>query len=243
MGALIRRIGVVTRPGGEARAAVEDDFHHFRVVVRHDGARVTGTAWQALRRPWTTCALAGERLSELVGMSLSPRASAVLAHTDQHQQCTHMLDLAGLAIAAAARGIEKRRYEAIVPDRAGAHTDPRLIRDGAEVLRWTLEGSLITAPPSFVGLSLQAGFSKWADENLNADDAEAALVLRRAVFISGGRGLDLDAVPHAPPRGGCFVQQPERALAGKRVLGSTQDFTNRPNSPLAGDKAWLALEE
>jgi hypothetical protein len=241
VGALIRRIGVATRPG-EARAAVEDDFHHFRVVIRHDGARVTGTAWQALRRPWTTCALAGERLSELVGMELSPRANAVIAHTDQRQQCTHMFDLAGLAIAATARGIKERRYEAVVPDRFGPRTDPHLVRDGAEVLRWTLEGSLITAPAPFAGQSLQAGFSKWAEENLDADEAEAALVLRRAAFISGGRGVNLDAAPHAPARGGCYVQQPQRAPAAKRMVGSTQDFTDRPDSLLEGDARWLAFE-
>lgn len=241
MGALIRRIGVATRER-EARAVVEDDFHHFRVVIRHDGGRVSGTAWQALRRPWTTCAIAGERLSELVGMELSPDANAVLAHTDPRQQCTHMFDLAGLAIATAARGIGERRYEAVVPDRIDGRTTPRLARDGAEVLRWSLEGSHITAPEPFTGRSLQAGFSKWVEEHLDVDDAEAALVMRRAVFISGGRGVNLDAAPHAPSRGGCYVQQPERASAARRMVGSTQDFTDRRDSLLGEDQAWLAFE-
>src|SRR3546814_9230972 len=60
---------------------------------------------------------------------------------------------------------------------------------------------------------LGRGFTAWAGTSLNTDDAEAALVLRRAIFISGGRGRteELDRQPHAVARGGCWVQQPERS--------------------------------
>src|SRR3546814_7802131 len=34
---------------GEVRGALEDDFHHFRVLIRHDGARVTNVEATALR--------------------------------------------------------------------------------------------------------------------------------------------------------------------------------------------------
>lgn len=240
MGALIRRIGIATRDG-EARAAVEDDFHHFRVSILHDGACVAGAQAQAPRRPWTACALAADRLTELIGMELSPRASAVMAHTEQRLQCTHMFDIAGLAIAAAARGIATRRYEAVVPDRIGRKSEPVLTRDGVEVMRWKLDGAIITAPALFAGVGVHAGFSQWVDTHLSLDDAEAALVLRRAVFISGGRGRDLDSAIHAPARGGCFVQQPERAESVKRMIGSTFDFTDRPGALLADDQPWLAF--
>ena len=38
---------------------------------------------------------------------------------------------------------------------------------------------------------------RWADATLPEDDAECAIVLRRACDIGMGRGMDLDAVPVA----------------------------------------------
>jgi len=240
LSALIRRIGIATR-AREARAVVEDDFHHFRVIVRHDGAAVTGVTSEALRRPWTTCALAGEQLSKLEGFKLAPRASAALDYTSAKFQCTHMFDIAGLAIAAAARGIAARRYEAVIPDRAqrDGQTAPVLSRDGVEVLRWDLRGNVLHAPPVFAGRSLRAGFSEWVDRTLDVDDAEAAFILRRAILVSGGRGLNLDVAVHAPMGGACFVQQPERAPEGLRMVGSTLDFSERREALLSEDGDWL----
>lgn len=240
MKALIRRIAVAARDR-EVRAAVEDDFHHFRVTIHHDGAHVTAASAEALRQPWTLCGFAGEQLVKLVGMRLAPRASAVHEQTEQRLQCTHMFDLAGLSIAAAARGLPAREYQAVVPDRQEGRTTPRLHRDGREVMRWSLEGSRIAAPQEFGGVSLQAGFTAWTDQ-LDIDAAEAALVLRRAVFISGGRGIDLDSVAHAAPRGGCFVQQPDRAPSARRMIGSTVDWSATKDTPLQGDRSWLAFE-
>ena len=75
------------------------------------------------------------------------------------------------------------------------------------------------------------------------DEAEAALVLRRAVFISGGRGVDLDAPDRRMgPRGGCWAWQPERAQRAVRMVGSTLDFTDRADDLTAHDRGWLAFD-
>ena len=121
MKAMNRRIEIATRPH-EARAVVEDDFHHFRVTLRHADGVVTEALSRALRWPNALCPVAGERLSELVGMPLNASSAAVLGHTDARQQCTHMIDIAGLAVAAAARGIPRRSYAAVVPDRQDGRT-------------------------------------------------------------------------------------------------------------------------
>ena len=104
MGVLRRRIDIASRTG-EVRAVVEDNFHHFQVTVHHHEEVVTDVIGRALRNPWTRCPLAADRLQLLIGMPLSPAATAVIERTDPRMQCTHMFDLAGLAIAAAARGI------------------------------------------------------------------------------------------------------------------------------------------
>jgi hypothetical protein len=242
VGALNRRIRIAAREG-EARAVVEDDFHHFRVTIAHDGRRVTAAKAEALRRPWTTCSLAADRLTELVGFALSPCASAILDHTDALQQCTHMFDLAGLAIAAAARGQSLRSYEAVVPDRRGDRTRASLARDGEPYLAWDLEGTTIVGARPFGGRDMRAGFSDWVKSALSLEEVEAALVLRRAIFISGGRGVDLDQAKQAPAGGGCFARQPERAALGKRMVGSTLDFTERAEVLLRDDRAWLAFQQ
>src|SRR5215213_7721594 len=83
-GAFVRNIAVAVTPG-EARAVLEDDFHHFRVTVRLAGRRVTGIDGEALRFPWTTCGQAGSVLTGLVGLEVAASAAAVLAQVDPGQ--------------------------------------------------------------------------------------------------------------------------------------------------------------
>jgi hypothetical protein len=247
MGALRRRIEIAARPdrgaGGEARAVVEDDFHHFRVTVRHGGGRVTGVSSWSLRHPTAICPLAGGRLAELVGMGLAESSVAVMEQTDARQQCTHRIDLAGLAVAAAARGIARRTYEAEIPDRLDGRCGPSLRRDGMPILTWEMAAGMIVGPEPYAGRGIGSGFTGWARETLSLDNAEAALVLRRAVFISGGRGIDLDAPGRRTgPVGGCWTWQPEQAARAVRMVGSTQDFTDRADDLTRDDRGWLAFE-
>lgn len=248
MGAVHRRIAVVSRPIGEdaaeARAVVEDDFHHFRVTVRRQGQRVSEVFTHALRNPTVLCPAAGERLVEIVGMPLGAASVAVHEQVDARQQCTHMIDLAGLAVAALAQQRPSRIYEAVVPDRVDGRTRATLSRDGVPLLAWDMDAGTITGPAPYAGLAIGTGFTGWVRERLSLDEAEAALVLRRAVFISGGRGVDLDAPGRTTgPMGGCWVWQPERAAAAKRNIGSTQDFTGRADVLLQDDQAWLDFAE
>ncbi len=221
---------------------VEDDFHHFRVTIRHADGRVTEATSQALRSPTVLCPLAGDQLADLVGMALSPSSAAALGQTDARQQCTHMIDIAGLAIAAAARGIARRGYAALVPDREDGRTHASLTRDGEPVLNWAIAGRVIEGPAPFAGVNIDSGFTGWSQKTLGLDEAEAALVLRRAVFISGGRGVDLDAPGRRTgPLGGCWTWQPERADRATRNIGSTWDFTGRAEALTLDDGPWLAF--
>lgn len=245
MGSFRRRIVVVVSRnaphGGEARAALEDDFHHFRVALRHERGRVSGVEGEALRNPYTLCPSAAGRLPQLVGMALSPAASAVGRAADASEQCTHLFDLAGLALAAAATGRPRVVYDIEVPDRAQGRTRARLARDGAALLAWDLDGTAIAAPASYAGVSLRKGFGRWALAALPADLAEAAVVLRRCALISLGRGKPLDLQLHAVPTGLCYAQQPARAEQALRVVGSTWDFSDRAGELCAGDADWLAF--
>jgi hypothetical protein len=246
MGSFRRRIVLAQRrqaAGGEVRAALEDDFHHFRVVVEHDGAQVLRLSGHAVRHPYTLCSSAVERLVDVVGMPLSHVAGAVTRVTDASEQCTHLLDLAGLAIALAATGGTGRRYDLDVADRVDGRCTAALARDGEQLLRWDLQDTTIIGPAPFAGVSLREGLARWALQTLPGDLAEAAIVLRRGALISLGRHKNLDAQRHAVPTGRCHAQQPRHAAQALRVVGSTWDFSARPAALCSEDAAWLAIAE
>ena len=62
-----RRIELVTVSPEVVQGELEDDFHHFRVSIAHDGAKVTAVEGTAVRHPWSTCPDALTPLRSLVG--------------------------------------------------------------------------------------------------------------------------------------------------------------------------------
>jgi hypothetical protein len=226
----------------QARCAIEDDFHHFRVTVEARNGKVTAVRTDARRSPNSLCGAAGHQLEELVDMALDPNSSAVLKQTDQFQQCTHQLDLAGLGVAALALDRRSRTYEAIVPDRQGGRTSARLLVDGEPVLDWQVKDMMIEAPSTYQGQSLGSGFTQFTS-SLNRDEAEAALVLRRALFVSQGRGVDTGALGDRGPVGGCWAWQPQRASQLRRIPENRHDFSDNACGLLADDDRWLDFLE
>lgn len=221
------------------RAALEDDFHHFRVELHALGGVISAISAQAPRHPYSLCPSAAQPLQLLVGSALTRQAHALGRAVDPREQCTHMLDLAGLAAAAAARGVRRRRYDIEVPLRRNGRTQARLERDGEPLLCWDVHELTVVGPDPYSGFDLRQGMASWALANLPEEEAEAALVLRRCAAISMGKGNPLDAQVHANATGRCYAQQPERAQLALRQLGSTWDFTTRTEALCLDDAAWL----
>ncbi len=224
---------------GQVRAVLEDDFHHFRVAVDYRDGRVTAANGQAVRHPFTACPGAAGALDALSGMALDRIAQSVTLHTDATQQCTHMFDLAGLAVAVAARGDTRRLFDIEVPRHVEGRSRATLARDGVPVLDWEVEGSAILGPAPYGGVDMRAGLARWALATLPEQEAEAALVLRRCALIALGRLKDIDKEPHAHLTGRCYAQQPHRAPQAIRIVGSTWDFTEKPEALCIDDHAWL----
>lgn len=241
-----RRIVLASRAshaGAAVRAALEDDYHHFRVELLVADGQVTGISGQSPRHPYSLCPSASAALSSLVGMTLSGSAHAVTLHTPASGQCTHQFDMAGLACAAAARGIATRQYDIEVEVADLGHRAARLWRDGQPLLDWQVTDWTLTGPPPYSGVDLRHGLARWALSNLPEEEGEAALVLRRCTVISLGRTKPLDQQVHARASGACYVQQPERAALALRQVGSTWDFTQSPERLCADDADWLAFRE
>jgi len=228
----------LTSSAGLVNGELEDDFHHFRVRLHHAGEKVVEMEGEALRYPWTTCPGATAPLQALRGLRLSSRVSAPAHEHDPRAHCTHLFDLASLAFTHAASGRSTRLYEIRIPDRVEKRTRVTLARDGTQILSWAVEGRRITDPPPFAGRSLTKGFVDWADSEFDPETAEAAIVLRRACSISFGRAFPLDHIPNASDLasrtlGACYTFSPAVIGEGKRMLGSTLEFTHTPERLLS----------
>ena len=223
--------------GRQVAGELADDAQHFRVRLRHDGARVVSLDGEAVRHPWSTCAEARDPLRELEGMRLSPRCTAVGEVSNARLHCTHWFDLAGLAVAHAAVARASREYRCAVWGAPGEVTTATLERDGEPLLVWRLDGMTIHSAGPFDGRSLKGAFQSWAEAELEPDLAEAAIVLRRAAYISPVRFYDLDRFDRpgdvTPIGGQCFTYTDGIAQRAERQLGSLRDYTHRPEALLS----------
>lgn len=224
---------IVLQPGpGWIGAVLEDDMHRMNLRLHHDGAHVTGVSAETLRAPWSACPGAGGFLAgELTGAAL-----AEVAARDPSVHCTHLFDLAVLAAAHAA-DTAPTRFDLRVADRVDERTTATLDVDGVEAMRWYLDGTLIEGPAPFAGRDLRA-LSKWKGE-LAPRDAERALLLRRAVYISGARQyvpppMESAANGGALRLGVCFNYQLPQAAQSRRHAVWRKDFSQSGDEPLAG---------
>ena len=239
MGGRARRLIDLRREDAHAVVGwLEDDFHHFGVTVEHDDdGIITDVRAAAPRFPYSTCPAAALALKGMIGHRLAARSSDVGAMIPMRRNCTHMFDLAGLAMAHAASGRARRRYEATISDREivaweaglrrilGAGT-ATLWRDGDKVLDWRIDGRGITGPGEWAGQSLTQGFRE-RTEAMSVEDAEYATVLRRAIMISSGRSLDPDLSATARDRGQsgvCHTFLEENRDKALRIIGSTLNY-------------------
>jgi hypothetical protein len=187
----------------------------------------------------------------MVGAEIARTAHVLLGHTPVRAQCTHLHDLACLAIAHAGRaasgGAERRRYAARVPDRVDRSTRITLDRDTVPMLEWPVQGHAISGatPPLFDEMPLGAAAfhlflrRRLADE---PDLAEAAFVLQRALFIGSGRRYDFEAMADASGfaevvGAACHTFDPARIAGAKRVHGTVRDFSDTPGAILEYDDA------
>jgi Protein of unknown function (DUF2889) len=239
-----RRITVETISTHETRCELQDDFHHFIVTMTHAAGAVETISAESRRFPWATCPHAESALEALIGIPLSERFTAAARYADASKNCTHQFDAAAHAIthtAAIAVGhrTAARQYDceigATLATSAAGPGRNRVWVDGVLTLEWMIRAGrgpdAIAAP--FDAAPWRGGFMRWADATLEPNDAEVAIVLRRACDIGMGRGMDLDAVPEAGQllqvmSGVCYTMQPETAIGSLRNVGTIEDFAASP---------------
>jgi hypothetical protein len=233
-----RRIRIAAEGDATVVANMEDDFHRFRVTLRHDGERVVSLKGEAIRYPWSACPGADALLRRFEGLELFGSSTTLAGHDNPKSHCTHMFDLAALAIPHARARRDRRQYDAFVPDFVDRKSTPTLWRDGEKLLEWHTDRGTITGPTPFEGVSMTSGFVRWAEGALDVETLEAAMVLRRAWDIGRARGRDLDHMetaaeltPFLPPAP-CFTFQPDVVDRSKRMKGTARDFSADPDQLL-----------
>jgi len=235
-----RRIRVVNLSPTHAAGELEDDFHHFRVDVRHDGSTILEARGRFMRGPWTVCANAPEPLRAIESRPLTRSSTGIGAYTAARANCTHLFDLTGLVVAHATRADAERVYDVEITDPVGPAQSSRatMWRDGTVVLEWQLENGEIVAPDPWPAAPLRSGFIAWAEQHLDADTCEAAVALRRVIDIAIGRGGNLDlatGVADVLPlmEGKCQAFVPAYVEIGRRNVGSARHFRDHPELLLA----------
>ena len=221
-----RRRLLVTPGANRVTAALEDDYHCMLVTLYHDGSKVTEINTIMERAPWTTCPGAPEVLkATFAGVALAE----VAARGEKRSNCTHLHDLAVLAVAHA-NDSETVRYDILVCDPVEGLVTSEIRRDGVAVLRIEHRDNIVTAPDEIAGSSLLK-LRSWID-SLDGLEREAARLLQWGTILGHGRIIPMERQVNAsrvPPN--CYTFQPENKYSAIRV-GKIIDFSQQSLEPL-----------
>jgi hypothetical protein len=232
-GVFRRRIRL-TGSNDKVFAELEDTNHGFRAHIYHDGIKVTAVEGEAIRFPLSTCGGAIEPIKALTGTPLNSPAKDITVAVDPRANCTHLYDLAVLAIGHCSRGESVRQYDLEVDDPVGDEAaESRAYCNGELILSWQVKEWALTEGPH-TGKPLYKGFSAWANEAFSGDKQEAAFALQKAYFVSQARRYKMDALAGTPANdqaamnGVCFSYSPPNIDKAIRNANKTRDFSDFP---------------
>ncbi|MBK7521748.1 MAG: DUF2889 domain-containing protein [Gammaproteobacteria bacterium] len=226
-----RAIRLVPTGSHLLEAALEDDAHAFALTLEHDGVRVTAIEGRAVRFPLSTCDGAVAPLRALVGALLGGTRPELNAHIDPRANCTHLHDLALLAVGHALRAEPECRYEICIPDAREGRTLATLERDGVRLLGWEMREGVIETPALYAGQAVLGGFSSWARANLEPRELEHALMLQRGYMVAMSRRYDMaaggrqSALLHGM-HAVCYSYSPGQVEHAYGIPGCRRDFTD-----------------
>lgn len=217
---------------------LEDDNHGFRLRLGHDGQCVTGVEVDALRVPFNTCPEAVRPLQRVIGHRLDESAATLRQRLVPSDNCTHMYDMAVLAISQAARSAGTscvtRCYAMAVDDERNGVTHARLTCDGRETHNWRISNHTIIAPAELAGQPIMRGFHAWASRKFSGLRLEAAGMLQRAYFVAQSRRHSFSPATENPatsdrmPSTACYSYGTGVVERAFRSEGTVRDFTDTP---------------
>lgn len=217
---LVRRvIRLKNIDDAEVAAHLIDNYHEMRCRLEHDGTFVTAIEGEMIRYPTTACPGAPARLGELDNLRLDTPVRSLYDVERLRRNCTHLFDIAVLAMKHALRSEVTRTYVAEIPDQIDQPIEIVIMCNGQTIHRWTVDRDTILEPAKLAGFPTLRGFTKWAPEKFEEESLEAAFVLSRASFISKVR-------PYAPQAGKGMPLTENAALIGACYAYSGPNIEN-----------------
>lgn len=229
-GVFRRRIRILTGKR-EIVTTVNDDYHSMWCRIGHDGARVIKTEGALIRYPKSTCASASNALAELEGMALGQERNSPYGEGRPGRSCTHLLDLAVLALVHARSQPGEIVIDIAIDDEADGVQPARASIDGALIHRWAIEQGKIASPDIYAGQPIFSGFSRWAQTNFSGPSLDAALMLQKGLFVARGRRHIVDRkkvfVRDEPNRlGVCFSYSEPQFQHAYGLTGYVRNLTD-----------------
>ena len=210
-GTFRRRI-VLVRNGQRLTASLLDDFHEMEVDLTLGGDTIVDVAAHMERFPRTTCPGAvSTLLAALRGRRIDDR-SAQIRGVDRGEQCTHLIDLAAVALSWGDTDGTRQVIEVALTDRDAQNRQSMQITvDGALALACEFQDETVIAPEAYRGRKLFGGFARWVDETFTPAEGRLWLIAQISVFVATGRVYIVDGPnprrstnePHR--RGACFT--------------------------------------
>lgn len=225
--------------GHRVAVDMEDDNHGFRVRLEHDGDRVTGLEIDAVRHPFNTCPEAIRLLQQrLLGLRLDEEEKTLRTRLVPGENCTHMYDMALIAMAHARDAESCVIYDMEVEDECKGITTARVARDGQTIHTWKIGNHTLLAPAEHAGQPVMRGFYQWASRAFSGIPREAAMVLQRAYFVAQSRrysyapAADHPATSDGMPRGSCYSYNAGAVERAHRSDGTIRTFSDAPGKLL-----------
>lgn len=215
---------------GSVTAVLNDDFHAMWCRIGHDHVTVRSVEADTIRIPKSTCPGAVLPLQELVGTALHSDRKSFYGAGRTARNCTHLLDLAHLAILRAGRGRFEQIFDIVMPDAVDDVGGVQVWIDGVLVHDWSLHGDEIVAPATFAGRRLFAGFSGWAASQFEGDALDGALMTQKTYFVSRGRRYIVDQLGlatnvEAEREGNCYSFSEPQLSVAHDLIGYVRDYS------------------
>ena len=232
-----RRIRLVHKPA-QIVAELEDTTHGFRLTLSHNEKQVINITAEPIRYPFDTCPGAVASLQPLINCPLDIDSRTIRRVLNPGRNCTHLYDLALLALAHCRRPEQHRIYDISVPDERENGTGIRVSRDGLLQHEWQVNRHHIAAPSPLAGKPLMRGFYSWASAEFSDDALEAACVLQRGYFVAQSRRHDyMNAAGRMArednmPDGACYTYSAGVVEHAVHTGGMGRDFTAAPDQLL-----------
>lgn len=234
-----RRVRIEPEPG-RTTGILNDCYHSIRAELAHDGKTVSNVTAALDRAPKTTCPSAAIAFNEIRGLPVNAPRRAFYTDGRAARNCTHLLDLALLALGAVGRGDGPLVYDIAIPDRHDDRTHVTARINGQTLHEWAVHGDMIEAPCAVAGRPLFRGFAAWAEDTFSGRALDAARIVQKSLFVAKGRAYAVDGpVPlHAEREthriDDCFsFSDPQRTRA-RDLIGYVRDYTDgveEPNLP------------